>query len=186
VGRTIPLVWDGTADDLPEDYPAILERGVRDADAGRTPNAVSALLASVASEYQSKGISRLVVGAMRDVAARHGASALIAPVRPTWKERYPITPIERYVRWTLPGAGDGAPFDPWLRVHWRLGAEVMAVDPDHFVVRGSIADWEGWAGMAFPESGRYVVPGALVPVEIDRECDTGRYEEPGVWMRHRL
>jgi hypothetical protein len=40
--------------------------------------------------------------------------------------------------------------------------------------------------MAFPESGRYVVPGALVPVEIDRERDTGRYEEPGVWMRHSL
>jgi hypothetical protein len=38
--------------------------------------------------------------------------------------------------------------------------------------------------MAFPESGAYVVPGALVPIEIDRECDEGLYLEPNVWMVH--
>ena len=185
VGRTIPLVWDGTTGDLPEDYAAILARGGRDADEGRTPNTVSALLASVAAERRGQGISSLVVDAMRDVAARHGAAALIAPVRPSWKERYPLTPIERYVQWTLPGNG-GAPFDPWLRVHWRLGAERIAVDPYHFVVHGSVAEWESWTGMTFPETGPYVVPGALVPVLIDRERDTGLYEEPAVWMRHPL
>jgi hypothetical protein len=30
----------------------------------------------------------------------------------------------------------------------------------------------------------YVVPGALVPVEIDRERDEGHYLEPNVWMVH--
>jgi hypothetical protein len=38
--------------------------------------------------------------------------------------------------------------------------------------------------MAFPESGDYIVPGALVPVQIDRERDLGHYVEPNVWMRH--
>ncbi len=40
--------------------------------------------------------------------------------------------------------------------------------------------------MAFPESGGYVVPGALELVSIDREADLGTYVEPNVWMRHRL
>ena len=40
--------------------------------------------------------------------------------------------------------------------------------------------------MAFPESGDYVVPGALQPVAVDRERDVGRYEEPNVWVRHRI
>jgi hypothetical protein len=35
-----------------------------------------------------------------------------------------------------------------------------------------------------PESGPFVVPGALQPVRIDRERDEGRYEDPNVWMRH--
>ena len=38
--------------------------------------------------------------------------------------------------------------------------------------------------MTFPETGAYVVPGALVPVEIDRERDEGLYVEPNVWMIH--
>jgi hypothetical protein len=40
--------------------------------------------------------------------------------------------------------------------------------------------------MAFPETGPYVIPEALVPVEIDRERDLGRYVEPNVWVRHPL
>lgn len=38
--------------------------------------------------------------------------------------------------------------------------------------------------MRFPESGDYVVEGALVPVEIDRERSLGTYVEPNVWMVH--
>ena len=52
-------------------------------------------------------------------------------------------------------------------------------------ISGTVADWEGWAGMRFPESGRYVVPGALEPIEVDRERDVGLYVEPSVWRRHK-
>jgi hypothetical protein len=37
-----------------------------------------------------------------------------------------------------------------------------------------------------PRDGTYVVPGALVPVEIDRERDEGVYVEPNVWMHHTV
>jgi hypothetical protein len=47
-----------------------------------------------------------------------------------------------------------------------------------------IESYMQWAEMAFPETGSYVVPGALVPVEIDRERDEGLYLEPNVWMVH--
>jgi hypothetical protein len=40
--------------------------------------------------------------------------------------------------------------------------------------------------MRFPDSGSYVVPGALQPVVIDRAADEGRYEDPNVWMRHPI
>jgi hypothetical protein len=89
--------------------------------------------------------------------------------------------MERYVRWRRP---DGAPLDPWLRVQWRLGARVLRIAARSMVVEGRVRDWEGWTGMRFPDSGRYVVPGALVPVTIDRRRDRGRYVEPNVWMLH--
>jgi hypothetical protein len=52
------------------------------------------------------------------------------------------------------------------------------------VVHGTIDVWESWTGMAFPDSGSYVIDGALVPISIDREADRGEYVEPNVWMRH--
>jgi hypothetical protein len=49
---------------------------------------------------------------------------------------------------------------------------------------GSVAEWEEWAQMAFPETGAYVVRGALVPVGDRRERDEGLYVEPNVWIVH--
>jgi hypothetical protein len=61
---------------------------------------------------------------------------------------------------------------------------VLAVCPASLVVEADVGAWEARTGMLFPETGRYVVPEALVPVEIDRERDIGRYVEPNVWARH--
>jgi hypothetical protein len=116
---------------------------------------------------------------MRDLAGRTGFGSLIAPVRPTWKDRYPLVPMESYARWTHDG---GLPYDPWLRVHARLGAELLDVCPASMRIEGSREEWESWTGMHFPEDGAYVIPGGLVPVSF--EGGHGVYVEPNVWMRH--
>jgi hypothetical protein len=118
---------------------------------------------------------------MKQVASRDGLPDLLAPVRPTWKARHPRMPFEEYVRWIQP---DGMPYDPWIRVHWKLGARPLAVAPATVTVTGTVAEWEHWTGMRFPESGTYEVEGALQPVTIDRAKDEGRYEDPNCWMRH--
>ena len=182
-GHTMPLVWDGTQADLPSGIDGVLERGVRDTEHRRVPTTLSALAAMVAPNHQRRGLSAAILQAMRSTAAANGLTALIAPVRPTLKHRYPLTPIERYVLWMQP---DGSPFDPWLRVHWRLGAEFLQVAPQSMVIMGTVHDWKTWTGLRFPESGLYVVPQALQPVLIDRESDCGRYEDPNVWMRHAI
>jgi hypothetical protein len=120
---------------------------------------------------------------MKDIARRHGLKRMIAPVRPNLKSLYPLTPMEHYIQWL---GDDGLPFDNWLRVHARLGAQIIKVCPQAMHISGTVADWEKWAGLKFPESGTYVVPGALTPIEIDRENDRGVYIEPNVWMLHGL
>jgi GNAT superfamily N-acetyltransferase len=182
LGNTIPVSWDGTAEGLSEGgFDAALEGGVPDLEEGRRPDVLSALAAVVARDHRGRGLSVTVLNAMKSVAADHRLGALIAPVRPTLKERYPLTPMERYFRWERP---DGLPLDPWFRVHRRLGAEFVRVAPRSMVITGTISEWEEWTGMRFPESDAYVVPGALQPVVMDLERDLGTYEEPNVWMRH--
>jgi hypothetical protein len=146
------------------------------------PDRLCALAILIGVAHQAKGLSKLMLEHMRGLGAERGWE-LVAPVRPTLKERYPLTPIERYASWRRE---DGLLFDPWLRAHERLGAAVVGTAPEAMRIPGTVAEWEEWAGMAFPESGHYVVPRALVPVEIDRERDEGLYVEPNVWMRHPL
>jgi hypothetical protein len=183
VGHTIPFVWDGTPGDLPSTMVGLIERAMRVYHNRSLPNTLSALAALVKSSHQRRGLSAEVLRAMRSLADEHGMNSLVAPVRPTLKSSYPLTPFERYVKWKR---GDGAPFDPWLRVHWRLGAEYLKLMPQSLVVTGKISEWEEWTGMSFPESGPYIVPGALQPVWIDREQNEGRYEDPNVWMLHLI
>ena len=180
-GYTIPFVWDGRRATLPSGVDGVLVRGVADRRRDRRPTTLSALLAVVDPRLQGRGLSRVVIRAMGTLARRHGLRDLIAPVCPTLKHRYPLTPMADYVRWRRP---DRAPFDPWLRVHWRLGARIVQVAPHSMVIDGRVSEWERWTGMRFPASGRYVVPGALTPVTIDRRRDRGRYVEPNVWMLH--
>jgi len=181
-GASVPLAWEGAAEDLPDEgWDWALRQGLSDRAAGRACRVLCALLVVVPREFQGRGISSHALRAMKDLGARHGLTTLIAPVRPVLKCRYPLTPMETYAAWRTP---EGLPFDPWMRVHAQLGAGIAKVCPRSMDIRGSVAEWEQWTGMAFPESGRYVVQGALMPVHIDRANDLGTYVEPNVWMCH--
>lgn len=178
VGHAVPIAWDGSPATLPDSLAGILENAVATRAGGHRATALAAM-AVISAGHEAQGYRSDLVRAMRGLALQHGLDALVAPVRPELKAAYPLAPLERYVRWTQP---DGAPLDPWIRVHWRLGAEIARVAPRTLSIAGTVAQWEEWTGMAFPDSGPYVVPGALQPVSIDRERDEGRYEDPNVWM----
>src|SRR5712691_10061170 len=161
VGNSIPLICDGSMGDLPPNIPEILERGVAVKLDGRRPTALSALAAIVDPAHRDRRVSRPVIEAMGEIARRHGLKTLVAPVRPSLKQLYPLTPMERYVTWTR---ADGGFFDPWLRVHQRMGAEIMRIAPKAMVVTDTVAHWEEWTGLRFLETGTYVVPGAFQPI----------------------
>ncbi len=177
--RSIPIRWDGTLEDLPAGIDGAIARGFDEGGA----NVLCALLVAVPRAAQQRGASRLALAGMAEIARAGGLGALLAPVRPSLKERYPLTPIDRYAAWRR---SDGLFFDPWLRTHERLGAEVLRVEPHSLRITGTVGEWEDWVGLEFPETGRYVFPGGLAPLEIDREADEGRYWEPNVWMRHAV
>jgi GNAT superfamily N-acetyltransferase len=179
-GNAVPAFWDGEVESLPEGgVDAVVE--ARFADGAPEPNVLCALQIVIAPEARAQGLSSRMIKRMAEIGRDHGLDKLIAPVRPNLKDRYPLTPMERYVEWRRE---DGSHVDPWLRTHERLGAPIVKVATESMRIPGTVAQWEEWTEMALPESGSYVVPGALVPVEIDRERDEGLYIEPNVWMVH--
>jgi GNAT superfamily N-acetyltransferase len=177
-GRTIPFGWDGTLDDLPAGIDAV---GARAVQASAPATALSALAAEVDADYQGNGLSGLVISAMAMMARDRGLAPLVAPVRPSWKDQYPLIPIERYAGWRR---DDGLPFDPWLRVHARLGAQILRTEPRSLEITAPLADWESWTEMAFPDDGQYVFPGGLAP--LSARAGVGSYWEPNVWTLHEV
>ena len=118
---------------------------------------------------------------MRDLAEQRGLQRVIVPLRPTLKARYPLTPIERFASWTR---ADGSPLDPWLRTHARLGGRVIATTTRPQTMTGTVAQWETWTDLAFPDSGSYVIPGALDTLRVDLDADRCTLVEPGIWIQH--
>ncbi len=131
-GHSIPCAWDGTPEGIPDGIDGLVVDAFRLRDEGGTATTLSALAIEIAPPHQGGGLSRTMIGAMRALAADHGLPDLIAPLRPTRKERYPLTPIERYASWRPRGRAPVRPLDPPARSPRRGDRPPRtAVTPDH-------------------------------------------------------
>jgi len=180
-GFTIAVSWDGKIDHLPDSIESIIMNGLKTKD--KSPNALMAVAALVDHRYRGQNLSSEILKQMKHLARHHGLQDLLVPVRPTWKARYPLQSIESYADWRR---ADGLFYDPWLRTHEKLGAKFLKCVDSTYKVEGSIEDWQTWTGMVFPESGSYIIEGALEPVVINVESNIGVYHDPNIWMQHKV
>jgi len=74
---------------------------------------------------------------MATMARRVCLAPLVAPVRPSWKDRFPLTSIVDYTIWQR---RNGIPFDPWIRVHVRLGARILLPEPNSMEFTAQLSD----------------------------------------------
>jgi hypothetical protein len=182
IGNSIPVAFQGAWVDLPaEGLDWVLEKGFNDRAIGHKPTLVSALYIEIANAHRGHHLSAHMLAVMHQMARSQGFSYLVAPVRPSLKSRYPLLPIDEYIRWQN---ADGLPFDSWLRVHVRAGGHILHPCPRAMAVSGSRQQWTRWTGLDFPGDGNYIIPHGLVPVSV--RGATGEYIEPGIWVVHRL
>ncbi len=178
VGNSIPLHWDRALEELPDEgWDWALTTGM---ESEKPANLLCALAIQILPEFRGRALSTLMVMIMKEIGYHFGFNQLIAPVRPNKKCEYPLLSMESYIEWTK----DGERFDPWLRVHERLGARLLKTCPEAMEIRGSVQDWQSWTKQSFQSSGEYIIPGALTTMTMDIENDTGIYIEPNVWMLH--
>ena len=181
-GHTVPVAWDGTDAALGPGIDASLEAGFALRAAGGSPTALCALAAEIPPRHQRRGLSAEVLRAMAGLAARGGTGSpdRAGPAVP--QGALPDHP-DRAVRGLDPGGRDAVrPVAPGAHPARRTP---RAGPPRSMRITGSVADWESWTRMRFPETGDYVFPAGLATVRIDRGADTGQYWEPNVWLVHR-
>jgi hypothetical protein len=171
--------WDGA--------PAGLPRGGWMEVLGQAPAALAegapwgcALGTSILPEAQGHALSGRMLVALVAQARIAGLRGLLAPARPTARARMPELSIDDYAAVRLP---DGRHFDPWLRVHERIGGTIIATCSPSMRVSAPIGDWERWLGEALPATGRLLIRGAIGYLEI-RE-GVGTLTEDSVWVLHQ-
>jgi GNAT superfamily N-acetyltransferase len=184
MGNSFPMRWDERLENLPDSgWDWAFQEAVRNHKQGLSPNVHCAIQIVIRPEYRGHGLSRPMVEAVRGVTQSKGMKALIIPLRPSEKSNYPLSSLDDYIKWKNE---DGLPFDAWLRVHVRAGARIIKVCHESKTIRGRRADWERWTGMKFPQSGEYIIRGALNPIRLNLEEDEGLYVEPNVWIVHEV
>lgn len=182
--NTIPLSLDaGRIEYNDRGWDWSMEKGFADLLTRRKFTVLCGLQIAIRPQFQGHGLSALFVGGMKQVAREHNLKTVILPLRPTLKHQYPLIGMDDYLTWQN---DEGLPFDPWIRTHVKLGAEIKAICHNAMYIKGSIAEWEAWTGLSFQTSGSYIVPGALTPVKADLKKDLAEYIEPNVWVRHKL
>ncbi|MCK9331005.1 MAG: GNAT family N-acetyltransferase [Candidatus Cloacimonetes bacterium] len=184
VANCLPYFWDRPFEQLPEKgWDWVFEKGVNDRLNNVKANTLNGLQIAVNLEFQGQGISSLILKEMIILARDNGYKYVTIPVRPSMKSIYPLITIDNYINWKR---SDGLPFDPWLRVHRKMGGQIIKPCHQAMYIPGTIEQWEQWTGMKFLETGEYVVKGALNPIKIDIEQDLGEYIEPNIWVLHRV
>ncbi len=178
VANSAPIYWNGNIDDLPSGFDEAIETIIEE---NKKPNTLCGMAVVISKEHLGKGISSKIINNLKKLAKSYGYSNLILPVRPTLKSQYPIISMDNYINWKK----DNLPFDPWLRVHIKIGGEILKVANPSIIVRGTVSDWQRWTGMHFDKSNKYIIQGALNLVNIDLKNDLGEYIEPNIWVLHK-
>lgn len=130
-----------------------------------------------------RGLSAVVLEAMRSAVRAAGLTSLLVPLRPPDKAAEPFVPMAEYAARVR---ADGLPADRWLRTHVRAGGRVVGVAWCSSVVQAPPERWREWTGLPFDRDGEVVVPGALAPVVVSLSRNVAVYVEPNVWVRHEV
>ena len=182
--NSVPLRFDGFFAELPEggaEWGII--QSISDFRREHVPNRLMAVQIVVPRTHQGKGLSTIATKSLIGLARELELESVIVPLRPSEKQHYPLIPMEQYINWRIK---DGLPFDHWLRVHVKLGAEIFNVCSKSMQISGTVEQWESWTQLQFPGSGKYLVPGAICPVVIDIDKNQGSYTEPNIWLVHHI
>src|ERR1022692_93663 len=138
-GWGVPILWSGVVSELPSSFGG----------------------AVVHPALKGRGTAESLIRALCNTAAAHHLAKVVAPVRPTRKYLYPLLDIDAYAAWVR---NDGMPWDPWLRLHVRIGGRVIGLAREAQTMTGTVSQWEEWTGLEFPLSGDYIIPRGMAPL----------------------
>ena len=179
--NAVLLRWNGKIDGLPYGWNHALALGLDGHTTEAPLNTLFLLAGVVGKEFRGLGLSAALLKVARSVATGLGMERILVAVRPTHKSAHPEVSFKD---WCELRRADGQLVDDWLRMHERVGGQLLSVCLNSQRIEGRVADWERWTRWRPSSSGTAYIPGTLQPAEIDTERDLIVYYDPAVWFEH--
>ena len=165
--------------ELPNDgWDWMIEKGVKDFENDIQANFLGGLQIIVNKKHLSKGYSKHLIAAAKDLMIKHSYQHFAIPIRPTLKHEYPEMDMTEYVNFKK----EQVIFDPWIRTHMKQGAKFISVCENSMNVQGDIPFWQKLVLKPITNSGTYIIKGALSPINISIENNKGEYREANIWI----
>ncbi|NLI09792.1 MAG: hypothetical protein GX447_03425 [Elusimicrobia bacterium] len=182
-GFTVPLFYQGDLNKIEDDISVLILTALAQNREKVKPNILLAISAVVDEKNKGKGLSSILLKEMKNKAVSEKIKSVILPTRPILKHKYPLIPIEEYCLWKNE---KGEAFDPWTRLHFKMGGKIIKTSQSCISIKGSSAQWKEWTELEIPYSGSYIIPGGLSPMRYEKSSDIGIYNMPCVWMEYPL
>ncbi|MBN1799715.1 MAG: GNAT family N-acetyltransferase [Spirochaetales bacterium] len=181
--NTIPFYWDKRIMRLPDNgWDWLINKGIDDYEKQLKPNCLGGLQVGISKEYQGKGYSKIIINEVLNICKTNGYRYFAIPIRPTYKYRYPLIPMKKYIKWKM----ETKIFDPWLRTHINCGAKIIKICKKSMTFTGSIKDWKEWSGMDIIGNEKYIIEGALKPVSMNVKKNKGVYYDENIWICYEI
>lgn len=181
LANTVPINFNDPLIELPDrGWDWMVDLAIQQHEDSVIPNTVGGLQIVIFKEYRNQGYSKKMLQHLKMIFKESDLDEFILPIRPILKENHPEISMEEYLDWLI----DDLPYDPWIRLHFREGAELVKVCNNSMEVTGSKIEWMDWTGISINGDGAYAVPGGLTPIQYNESSDVGTYREPNIWVRY--
>ncbi len=175
--NTVPLNWQASLEYLPEEG---WDWALANAELGGNWHCI--LFIAIIPAYRGQQLAEKAVQIAKQLGQTYGHQGTIVPVRPTRKKCFPTMSMAAYLE---KHHEDGRVYDPWLRLHLKLGAKIIKICHRAMTITLSLEEWFKYGAVPHKDDPQeLIVPDGLVPVRIISGKNIGIYEEPNVWLVH--
>jgi len=179
--NTIPFHFSRPVDELPDQgWDWMLRQGIKDYENHQQTNYLGGLQVIVRKKFQGQGFSKQLLTYAKHVMKSSNLENLIIPIRPTKKHEFPWMSMDDYLNYKE----EDALYDPWIKTHLKNGAKVIKICQKSMSITGDVSFWEKILNQKLVRSGEYLLAGALSPITINLESDSGAYIEANIWIRY--
>ncbi len=185
-GIMTDIFWNQSYSGLPDGWQGAVRKSYENTIQKSNKNTLVGLFVRVEKKFQQHGWAEKIICIMKELVRKDGYKSLIIPLRLPKRYELPYAKMP-YAKFIALKRKDGQYLDYWLRLHTRLGGDVIGVSPNSHQHAMNLTDFK----MQFNTkkiifNGYYLSErqGLWYMVYVDKKRNLALINQECAWIRH--